>query len=104
MTVAGLVCVLTGEAWAQGSNWPGAVPGLALMGAAGALTVTFATRRRLLPQLRHRTVIFVSIGLISLPLACAVPNERQNGIGMYFCFAGAFLTLGIGVIVMRRRT
>ncbi|WP_158224467.1 MULTISPECIES: hypothetical protein [Amycolatopsis] len=49
-------------------------------------------------------MIFVSIGLISLPLACAVPNERQNGIGMYFCFAGAFLTLGIGVIVMRRRT
>jgi MFS family permease len=99
MAVAGLICVVTGGAFAQDSRWPSVIPAFALMGALVALIVAFVTKRRLLPELRHRTAIFVIVGLISAPLAFAVPNERQGELSAYCYFAGAFLTLTVSIIV-----
>ncbi|MGH3927230.1 MAG: hypothetical protein ACRDS1_16225 [Pseudonocardiaceae bacterium] len=71
-TVAGLLAVLTGQAFAAGSPWPAGAPVLALLGAAGGWLLARLTRARLVPRLARRTSVFIVGGLVSLPLAVAI--------------------------------
>ena len=70
--VAGLLAVVTGQAFAVGSPWPGGVSVLALLGAVGGWLVAQLTRMRLAPGLSRRTLVFTLSGVVSLPLAVAI--------------------------------
>lgn len=75
--VAGLLAVLTGQAFAAGSPWPAGVGVLALLGAAGGWLLAQLTRARLAPRLSRRTLVFALGGLVSLPLAIASGQLHQ---------------------------
>ncbi|MGH4011275.1 MAG: hypothetical protein ACRDTH_24465 [Pseudonocardiaceae bacterium] len=75
--VAGLLAVLTGQAFAAGSPWPAGAGVLALLGAAGGWLLARLTRARLAPRLFRRTLMFTLGGLVSLPLAIAVGQLHQ---------------------------
>lgn len=77
--VAGLLAVLTGQAFVVGSPWPAGVGVLALLGAVGGCLLAGITRARLVPGLSRRTLVFAIGGLVSLPLAVAVGQLHQLG-------------------------
>ncbi|MGH3935987.1 MAG: hypothetical protein ACRDS1_13590, partial [Pseudonocardiaceae bacterium] len=74
---AGLLAVLTGQAFAAGSPWPAGAAVLALLGAAGGGALAGLTR--LAPRLSRRTLVFTLGGLVSLPLAVAIGQLHQVG-------------------------
>ncbi|MGH3934006.1 MAG: hypothetical protein ACRDS1_03315 [Pseudonocardiaceae bacterium] len=86
--VAGLLAVLTGQAFAAGSPWPAGVGVLALLGAAGGWLLARLTPARLVPRLSHRTLMFTVGGFVSLPLAVAIGQLHQVG------------SVGIGLVVI----
>ncbi|MGH3811785.1 MAG: hypothetical protein ACRDUV_04930, partial [Pseudonocardiaceae bacterium] len=73
--VAGLLAVVTGQAFAAGSPWPAGAPVLALLGAVGGWFLARLTRARL--ALSRRTLVFTVGGLVSLPLAVAIGQLHQ---------------------------
>ncbi|MGH3901180.1 MAG: hypothetical protein ACRDTA_23605 [Pseudonocardiaceae bacterium] len=77
--VAGLIAVLTGQAFAAGSPWLAGAPVLALFGAVGGWFLARLTRARLVPRLPRRTLVFTVGGLVSLPLAVAIGQLHQVG-------------------------
>lgn len=97
---AGLIAVLTGQVFAEGSSWPTAVPLLAVFGAvAGALV---AGLTRLARRLRRRTVILAVGGLVSLPLAIAINHlDQMDSVGISLVLLGGMV--GMIVYVRDRR-
>ncbi len=77
--VAGLLAVVTGQAFAAGSPWLAGAPVLALLGAVGGWLLARLTRARLAPRLSRRTLVFTVVGLVSFPLAVAVGQLHQMG-------------------------
>lgn len=81
-TVAGMLAVMTGQAFAVGSPWPAGAGVLALLGAAGGWLLAQLTRTRLAPEMPRRTLVFTLGGLVSLPLAIAIGQLHQlDGVG-----------------------
>lgn len=86
---AGLLAVLTGQAFSAGSDWLLGVPVLAVLGAAVAPVVGWLTRFWLAPGLQHRLLLFTCVGAVTMPLAFAISELRWlDSVGLLFLFTG----------------
>jgi hypothetical protein len=102
--VAGLLAVLTGQAFTTGSPWPAGAGGLALLGGAGGWLVAHLTRARLALRLSRRVLVFTLGGLVSFPLAVALGQLHQVGsVGIGLVMIGGWVGIIRYVIGRRRR-
>jgi hypothetical protein len=98
--VAGLLAVITGQAFAGGSLWLAGAGVLALFGAVGGWLLAGITRARLVPKMSRRTLAFALGGLVSLPLAVAVGQLHQvGGVGIVMVVLAGL----VGIIRYLRR-
>lgn len=92
-SLAGLVAVVNGDAFAPGSPWLGNVPGLAVFGAGAGAAAFWVTRRWLVPRLSHRLAVFVVTGILTLPLFTAISQLRAiQTVGAPLALLGGALT------------
>jgi di/tricarboxylate transporter len=80
MVACGLLAVITGQAFSQVPQLPGVIVVLGLMGAFAALIVALVSRKRLAPNLHHRILKFVCIGLVSFPIAVASSGYSNENV------------------------
>lgn len=100
--LAGLLAVLTGQAFADDSPWPGGAVVLAVLGAGGGGLVTGLTA--LAWTMRHRTLLLVLGGLVSLPLATAIGQLHQaDSIGIGLVAVGGVVGMRVYVTSRRRQ-
>ncbi len=85
LAVGGLITVATGQAFAAGSVWSTALPGLIVLGAGIGALASRGSRRWLFStstgpsHARHRMLLFTVAGMLVVPLAVAV--GESDGIG-----------------------
>ena len=104
VVVAGLLAVLTGQAFAAGSPWPAGVGVLALLGVVGGWLLAGVSRARLVPELSRRTLVFALGGLVSLPLAVAVGQLHQvGGVGIVLVVTAGLVSISRYLTGRRRR-
>ncbi|WP_017975776.1 hypothetical protein [Actinopolyspora halophila] len=72
LAIAGLVGIITGRAFTDGTAWLAGVPVLAALGTAVGATTAWLTRRWFFSSMPRRWLLFASSGLLVLPLATAV--------------------------------
>lgn len=92
-SVAGLVAIVNGDAFAAGSRWLSDLPALAVFGAGVGAAATWLTRRWLLPRLSHRLLAFTVTGVVTLPLFAAISQLRAiETVGAPLALLGGALT------------
>jgi hypothetical protein len=85
--------VVTGETFVPGSPWLATVPALAVVGAAAGAVMSRPTRWWLAPRAAYRRLIFVAVGIVSLPMFVAVGQLREmDALGVPLVFLGAATT------------
>lgn len=95
-SVAGLVAVVNGDAFAAGSRWLANLPGLAVFGAGVGAVAAWTTRRWLLPRLSRRLVAFTVTGIVSLPLFTAISQLRAiEAVGAPLALLGGAVTAAV---------
>lgn len=100
--LAGLLAVLTGQAFAEGSPWPGGAVALAVLGAVAGGLVAGLTA--LAWTLRRRPLLLVLGGLVSLPLATAIGQlDQVDSVGVGLVAAGGVVGMLVHITSRLRR-
>lgn len=94
LAIAGLVGIVTGRAFADGTEWLAGVPILAVFGMPLGAVVAWLTRRWFLPATPRRWLFFTAAGLLALPLATAVgQGETSNAVVFPIIAIGGLTTV-----------
>ncbi|UUV32093.1 hypothetical protein NQK81_01210 [Amycolatopsis roodepoortensis] len=93
--VAGLLALVTGRVLVPGSPWIGALPVLAVFGAAMGVGVARLTRFWLLPRVASRRLLWGAVtGAVVVPLAMAFGQLGDLiNVGLLLMLAGGFTTV-----------
>ena len=103
--LAGLIAVVTGQAFSSCSTWLSGVPVLAALGAAVGPGIAWFTRRWFLPRLRRRVLAFTAADVLVLPLAVAIGQLRAIGtLGLLLVFLGGATTVTLYLRAATGRT
>ncbi|MDA3644385.1 hypothetical protein LZ318_30765 [Saccharopolyspora indica] len=102
---AGLLNIITGQAFIYDSAWLAGFPVLAVIGAAGGFAAAWLTRRWLAPAAARRRLLGAVIGAVALPLATALAQgEPIRAVAFPLVLIGAAGIVALWVRGYRRET